>query len=74
MKDQLITILEAMRLCRSVLARHSLQGGPSADSAIREIRRLLNNQNVDRAMEILDPEVEAPGIAPTEGEGLVRHY
>jgi hypothetical protein len=72
MKDQLITILEAVRLSRSVLARQSLPGGPSVDSAIQEIRRLLDNRNVDQAIDVLDPDIEASGIAPTDGEESVR--
>jgi hypothetical protein len=74
MKDQLIIILEAMRLSRAALARQGLSDGPSTESTIHEIRALLESQNVDLAMEILYPEVEAPGIAPTDGMGLVRRH
>jgi hypothetical protein len=53
MKDQLITILEAMRLSQMALAKHFQPGGPNAEATIKELLRLLQDQTVARAIEAL---------------------
>jgi hypothetical protein len=74
MKDQLIVILEAVRLSRAALARHSPPAGPNADSTLREIQRLLEDQSVCLAMEVLYPEVESASIAPANEIGLLHRH
>ena len=69
MKDQLITLLEAMRLSQSALAKHSLPGGPTAAATIDELRRILADVNVSRAMTTLYPYVEYSGIGPNAQSG-----
>jgi hypothetical protein len=64
MKDQLITILEAMRLSQVALAKHFQPGGPNAEETIKGLLRLLQDQNVARAMEVLYPNVESPYTPP----------
>ena len=64
MKDQVIAILEAMRLSQAALAKHFQPDGPNAEATIKEILRLLQDQNVVRAMEALYPNVESPNTAP----------
>jgi hypothetical protein len=64
MKDQLITILEAMRLSQVALAKHFQPGGPNAEATIKGLLRLLQDQNVARAMEALYPNVESPNTSP----------
>jgi hypothetical protein len=53
MKDQLITILEAMRLSQVALAKHFQRGGPNGEATIKELLRLLQDQTVASAMEAL---------------------
>jgi hypothetical protein len=74
MKDQLIVILEAMRLSRAALAKQGLPAGRDADSTLREIVRLLEDQRVGFAMEVLYPEVESASIAPSSDIGLLYRH
>ena len=60
----MIAILEAMRLSQVALAKHFQPGGPNADVTIKELLRLLQDQNVVRAMEALSPNVESPNTSP----------
>jgi hypothetical protein len=64
MKDQVIAILEAMRLSQVALAKHLQPGGPNAEVTIKELLRLLQDQNVVTAMEALCPKVESPNTSP----------
>lgn len=65
MKDQLIAILEAIRLSQAALEKHFQRGG-NAVTTLNEIRRVLQDQNVARAMGALYPEVESPNTSPGE--------
>jgi hypothetical protein len=64
MKDQLIAIQEAMRLSQAALAKHFQPGGPNAEATIKELLRLLQDENVIGAMEALYPNVESPNTSP----------
>jgi hypothetical protein len=66
MKDQLIAILEAMRLSQATLARHLRPGGPNALTTLKDLQRLLGDQNVVRAMAALYPDVDSPNTSPDE--------
>ena len=66
MKDQLIAVLEAMRLSQAVLARHFRPGGPNALTTLRELPGLLEDQNVVRAMAALYPGVDSPNTSPDD--------
>jgi hypothetical protein len=66
MKDQLIAILEAMRLSQAALARHSEPGGPAAATTVKELRRFLLERHVVSAMEALYPNVESPEMSPAD--------
>jgi hypothetical protein len=70
MKDQLITILEAMRLSQMALAKHFQPGGPNAEATIKKLLRLLQDQTVARAMEALYPNVESPNTSPGDTSHL----
>jgi hypothetical protein len=74
MKDQLIIILEAMRLSRAALEKHRLSDGPNADSTIRELQRFLEDQSVAWAMEVLYPELESPSVAPNSEIGSLHRH
>jgi hypothetical protein len=66
MKDQLIAILEAMRLSQAALAKHFRPGGPNALTTLRELHRVLEDQNVVRAMAALYPDVDSPNTSPDD--------
>jgi hypothetical protein len=70
MKDQLIAILEAMRLSQGALAKHLRPGGPNAEATIKELLRLLQDQTVAMAMEALYPNVESPNTSPGDTSHL----
>lgn len=66
MKDQLIAILEAMRLSQAALGKDSERGGATAETTVKELRRFLLEPHVVSAMEALYPSVHSPNIAPTD--------
>ena len=66
MKDQLIAILEAMRLSQAALAKHSQPGGPNSEATLKQLRRLLDDQNVVQAMAALYPDVDSPNTSPDD--------
>jgi hypothetical protein len=66
MKDQLIAILEAMRLSQAALAKQFRPGGPNAEATLKQLRRLLEDQNVVRAMAALYPDVDSPTTSPDD--------
>ncbi len=66
MKDQLIAILEAMRLSQAALAKHFRPGGASASTTLEELQRLLEDQSVVRAMAALYPDVDSPSTSPDD--------
>ena len=70
MKDQLITILEAMRLSQVALAMHFQPGGPNAEATSKELRRFLQDQTVALAMEALYPNVESSNTSPGDTSHL----
>jgi hypothetical protein len=66
MKDQLIAIMEAMRLSQAALAKHFRSGGPNAEATIKELCRLLQDQNVTRATEALYSNIQCPKTSPDD--------
>jgi hypothetical protein len=64
MKDQLIAILEAMRLSLTALRKHSEPDGPTAEVTLEELRRFLLESHVVSAIEALCPNVESPALCP----------
>jgi hypothetical protein len=56
MKDQLIALLEAVRLSRAALARYAAPKGRSAGETIRDIAKCLNDPEVASALAALDPQ------------------
>lgn len=70
MKDQLITILEAVRLSQAALAKYIETGGRKPVTTINELVSILNDENVERAMAALYPNIDSPGISPADGAEL----
>jgi hypothetical protein len=66
MKDQLIAILEAMRLSQAALAKHSEPAGPNSEATLKQLHRLLDDQTVVRAMAAFYPDVDSPNTSPDD--------
>jgi hypothetical protein len=64
MKDQIIAILEALRLSQAALAKHSEPGGPTAEVTVKALRHFLLDRHVIFAVEMLSPSVESPATSP----------
>jgi len=71
MKDQLITILEAMRLAKAELSTHNSRR--DAPRTLKRLERILLNEQVTRALGLLGPDVEAPSMVPTQRELAEEH-
>ena len=65
MKDDLTTLLEAVRLVRAELKGLDVQHSANATRSLTRISAILNEPAVLRAIERLDPNHEAPSIAPS---------
>jgi hypothetical protein len=63
MKDDLIALLEAVRLVRAQLNAHKRQ--PSAQATLARITAIMEQPHVLRAIGHLDPPAETPSIAPS---------
>ncbi len=67
MKDQVITILEAMRLAKAELRTHNSRPVKNAPRTLKRLEQILLNENVTRALGLLGP-VDAPSMVPTQDE------
>ena len=65
MKDDLTTLLEAVRLVRAALQGLDIQQSASATRSLTRISAIMNEPAVLRAIARLDPQHEAPSIAPS---------
>jgi hypothetical protein len=66
MKDQVIALLEAIRLSQAALAKHFQPGGPNAEATNKELHWLLEDQHVVAAVEALCPNVASPSTSPVD--------
>ena len=60
MKDQLITILEAIRLAKAELRTHNSRPVKNAPRTLKRLEQILLNENVTRALGLLSPDVDGP--------------
>jgi hypothetical protein len=67
-KDQLIAILEALRLSKAAISRHLEPNGPNADATVETIANILDDRSVLIAMAALYPNVESPCMAEAPRE------
>ncbi len=65
MKDDLTTLLEAVRLVRAELRALDLQQSAEATRSLARISAIMNEPVLLRAVKRLDPTHEAPSIAPS---------
>jgi hypothetical protein len=63
MKDELVTILEAMRAAQSELAAYLVSTDRNAELTIAKLVGILDRREVVRAMRLLRP-LHRPGSAP----------
>jgi hypothetical protein len=68
MKDQLVTILEAMRLAKAELRTHDCRPVKNAPRTLKRLEQILLNEQVTRALASLGQNVEAPSMVPTQAE------
>jgi hypothetical protein len=64
-KDDLTTLLEAVRLVRAELEGLDMQRPANAARTLARISAIMNESVVLRAVQRLDPSNEAPSIAPS---------
>jgi hypothetical protein len=71
MKDQVVTLLEAVRLAREEL-KHYMEAGEQAKAdpeiSIAKLVAILDHAEVSRAIGLLSGVVESPPIVPAAGE------
>ncbi|MGC2054862.1 MAG: hypothetical protein WA665_15320 [Pseudolabrys sp.] len=68
MKDQLITILEAIRLAKAELRTHNSRPVENAPRTLKRLEQILFNENVTRALGLLSPDVDGPSMVPDQHE------
>jgi hypothetical protein len=68
MKDQLITILEALRLAKAELSTHNSRRVKNAPRTLKRLEHILLNEQVTRALGLVGPNVQAPSVVPTQSE------
>ncbi|MGB8306555.1 MAG: hypothetical protein WCE36_22180 [Pseudolabrys sp.] len=68
MKDQLITILEAIRLAKAELRTHNSRLVKNAPPTLKRLEQILFNENVTRALGLLSPDVDGPSMVPDQHE------
>ncbi|MFZ1194168.1 MAG: hypothetical protein WAN49_01875 [Pseudolabrys sp.] len=66
MKDQLITILEAIRLAKAELRTHNSRPVKNAPRTLKRLEQI--NENVTRALGLLSPDVDGPSMVPDQHE------
>jgi hypothetical protein len=72
MKDQLITILEAVRLAKAELMTHDTCRVKNAPRTAKRLKEILFDDRVTRALRSLGQDDEAPSVVPPQ-EGDPRN-
>ena len=68
MKDQLITVLEALRLAEAELKTHFSRRVKNAPRTIKRLEAILLNKDVTRALGLLGPSISGPSVVPSQDE------
>ena len=68
MEDQLITILEAIRLAKAELRTHNSRPVKNAPRTLKRLEQILFNENVTRALGLLSSDVDGPSMVPDQHE------
>jgi hypothetical protein len=69
-KDQIITLIEAVRLSQAILAKYIASGGDRPATAINELLNIFDDESVNDAMNALYPDVASPGLSPGDSLGI----
>ena len=70
MKDQVTTLMEAVRLAQAVLADYIEPGPRNAEKTVSALLAIFDDREVVRAMRLLYPQ-ESPTLVPDEENGEV---
>jgi hypothetical protein len=68
MKDQLTTVMEAVRRAQAVLAEYIRPGDRDPEVTIAKLVGILDSRDLVRAMRLLYPAVKSPSIS-SRGRG-----
>ena len=69
MKDVLLALSDAVRRARLEIACYQdpdCRG--TADGTVNRLAKILGNDDVSRAMALIDPDVESPSIVPQQND------
>jgi hypothetical protein len=69
MKDQLITILEAVRLAKAELMTHETRRVKNGPRTVKRLQEILFDDRVTRALRSLGQDDEAPSVVPPQDGG-----
>ena len=68
MKDQLLTVIEALRMARAEIHTHYARRVKNAPRTVERIHTVLFDPKVSAAMGLLIPGMESPSVVPEESE------
>ena len=69
MKDQLITVLEALRLAKAELRTHEGRRVKNAPRTIQRLKEILSDDRLTQALRSLGQDDEAPSVVPPQEGG-----
>jgi hypothetical protein len=69
MKDQLITLLEALRLAKAELMKHDTRRVKNAPRTIQRLKEILFDDRLTEALRSLGQDEEAPSVIPPKEGG-----
>ena len=69
MKDQLITVLEALRLAKAELRTHDARRVKNAPRTIQRLKEILFDDRLTQALRSLGQDDEAPSVVPPQEGG-----
>ena len=64
MKDQLLILVEALRMARAELEVHRSRRVKNAPRTVERLEAILYDPQVVKAMRLLAPGIEAPSVVP----------
>jgi hypothetical protein len=73
MKDQLIAVLEALRVSRAELMTHDGRRVKNGPRTIQRLKEVLFDDRVTLALSVLGQADEAPSVVPQHEEGDPRN-
>jgi hypothetical protein len=68
MKDQRVTILEALRPAKAELRTHNSRRVKNVSRTLQRLEQILLNEDVTKALGLLGPAIDGPSIVPNAEE------